>query len=272
MVPTTQLVITADDFGADLAINEAVENAHRAGMLSCASLMMGQNATADAIERAHRLPNLGVGLHLTLVCGLPTLPAHAVDALLGDDGLLHTDLTRAGVRWAFHPRASQQIKAEIEAQFQAFSLTGLPLDHVNAHNHMHLHPVVLVQVLKLAKIYGCQWIRLPYQTRGLPWIAYPWIVWMRAQMRRQGYRFNDRVVGLEDSGHITAPHMVRAIEALAPGITELYLHPATHMSTALTQRLPGYNPVGEYEALMSPNVRIALQNQQITPRRFADLV
>ena len=41
-----QLIVCADDFGRDIAINEAVEAAFRDGILSSASLMVGAPAAA----------------------------------------------------------------------------------------------------------------------------------------------------------------------------------------------------------------------------------
>ena len=34
----------------------------------------------------------------------------------------------------------EQLRREIHAQFEKFRATGLPLDHVNGHLHLHLHP------------------------------------------------------------------------------------------------------------------------------------
>ena len=65
------LIVTADDFGAALAVNEAVEIAHTQGILTAASLMVGGEAADDAVERARRLPGLGVGLHVVLADGRP---------------------------------------------------------------------------------------------------------------------------------------------------------------------------------------------------------
>ena len=49
-----RLVITADDFGLSEPVNAAIEEAHRRGILSAASLMVGAPAAADAVERARR--------------------------------------------------------------------------------------------------------------------------------------------------------------------------------------------------------------------------
>jgi len=73
-----QLIVTADDFGVAREVNDAVEVAHRGGVLTAASLMVSAPAAADAVERARRMPSLRVGLHLVLVDGRPVLPASAV--------------------------------------------------------------------------------------------------------------------------------------------------------------------------------------------------
>ena len=61
-----RLIVTADDFGMSMEVNEAVEEAHREGILTCASLVVAGDAAQDAVKRAKRLPGLGVGLHLAI--------------------------------------------------------------------------------------------------------------------------------------------------------------------------------------------------------------
>ena len=68
------LIVTADDFGLHEAVNEAVEKAHRDGVLTAASLMVGAPAANDAIARARRMPILRVGLHIVLADGPAVLP------------------------------------------------------------------------------------------------------------------------------------------------------------------------------------------------------
>jgi predicted glycoside hydrolase/deacetylase ChbG (UPF0249 family) len=43
-----RLVVTADDFGLSLTVNEAVEQTHREGILTAASLMVSAPATLAA--------------------------------------------------------------------------------------------------------------------------------------------------------------------------------------------------------------------------------
>ena len=158
-----RLIVTGDDFGLSLPVNAAIEMAHQNGILTTASLMVGGAAAADAVGRARHLQGLRVGLHMTLVCGRPVLPAAEVPGLADAHGNLPSDLFQAGVRFFFRPAVRRQLEAEIRAQFSAFRATGLHLDHVNAHNHMHLHPTVCTLILKVGREYGMSAVRVPYE-------------------------------------------------------------------------------------------------------------
>src|SRR5947209_6331903 len=80
------LIITADDFGLSMAVNEAVEEAHRKGVLTCASLMVTGEAAADAVRRARKMPKLGVGLHLALLDAPSALLPSEIPDLVEADG------------------------------------------------------------------------------------------------------------------------------------------------------------------------------------------
>ena len=156
-----RLIVTADDFGLALPVNAAVEEAHTRGILSAASLMVGAAAAADAVERARRLPGLRVGLHVVLVHGRPVLPPDEVPGLVDRRGEFSGRLVRAGFAYFFKPAVRRQLAAEIRAQFEAFRATGLALDHVNAHNHMHLHPTLSRLILEIGRDYGLRAVRVP---------------------------------------------------------------------------------------------------------------
>jgi len=87
-----KLIVTGDDFGLAVPVNEAIEEAHRRGILTTASLMVGAGAAADAVERARQLPTLRVGLHLVLVEGRPVLPPREIPDLVDGRGEFSTRL------------------------------------------------------------------------------------------------------------------------------------------------------------------------------------
>ena len=172
---STTLTVTADDFGLAPEVNEAVERAHREGILTAASLMVAEPHAADAVARARTMPGLGIGLHLTLVEGSAVLPRAAIPDLIGADGRLRTDLASYGATIFFRPSVRRQVAAEIEAQFRAFAATGLPLHHVDAHKHFHLHPTIAGLLLEIGPRFGMRRLRVPVPRQskqiGRPWPA-----------------------------------------------------------------------------------------------------
>ncbi|HET8613731.1 MAG TPA: hopanoid biosynthesis-associated protein HpnK [Sphingomonas sp.] len=274
------LIITADDFGASLAVNEAVEQAHRQGILTAASLMAAGDAAADAVARAKRLPSLGVGLHLVLVEGRPALPPERIPDLVDASGRFRANMALAGAHFFFRPAVRRQLADEIEAQFAAFVATGLPLDHVNAHKHFHLHPTIAGLILRIGRRYGLSAARAPVEPLALlnriepvrpslaGRIAAPYARGLRRRFRAAGLIVPDHVLGLAWSGHMTADRLAGLIEHLPPGLTEIYAHPAT--ADAYPGSAPGYAYRVELAALTDPAVRAAIMRKSIRLGRFAD--
>ncbi len=279
--PSRRLVVTADDFGADIAVNEAVEIAHRQGVLTAASLMVGAPGAKDAVARARALPNLRVGLHLVLVEGRPILPAAEVSMLVDARGRFREDMALAGATMFFSPKARRQLAAEISAQFAAFAATGLVLDHVNAHKHFHLHPTIAGLILKIGARHGMKSARLPLEPRGVlieiepasPPMRQPVVDVVAALARRRfakaGIRTPDQVFGLAWSGAMSARRLEGLIAALPPGLSEIYLHPAT--DGIFEGAAPGYHYAEELAALMDPGVIRAAARPDLRLGGFGDL-
>jgi hopanoid biosynthesis associated protein HpnK len=274
-----QLIVCADDFGRDVAVNEAVEETHRNGILTVTSLMVGEPAVADAVARAKRLPGLGVGLHLVLADGTPLLPAAEVPTLVGADGRFDPNMVRAGFRFYFSPAARRQLAAEIRAQFTAFAATGLPLDHVNGHKHVHLHPTVARLVVEIGREFGMRAARLPWEPvaplraaapderRGAPAWS-PVVGSLRRRLDRAGLARNDQVFGIAWSGAMTEDRLMALLPHLPDGVSEIYGHPAVGAASSFA---PGYRHAEELAALVSPRVRRRIEELGLRLARYADL-
>ena len=275
------LIVTADDFGLSPQVNAAVERAHRDGILGAASLMVGAPAAAEAVEIARRLPTLRVGLHLALVEAVPVLPPDEVSDLVGPDGWFRRDTARYGAALFFSPRMRRQLTREVEAQFETFARTGLVLDHVDAHQHFHLHPSVASAMIRAGRRHGMRAARIPAEpakviraiepdaTRAVPAIVAPWTRLLGARLRRAGCRVPDQVFGLAWTGAMTAARLEALLERLPDGTTEIYTHPAT--DGAYPGAAPGYRYADELAALLSPAVRRAAERSGATLGGYGDL-
>ena len=269
------LIITADDFGLHLSVNQAVERGHREGVLSAASLMVAAPAAADAIARAHACPSLRVGLHLVLADGPAMLPPNLIPDLVDAQGRFGNRMARDGARFFFLPRVRHQLGREIRAQFEAFAASGLPLDHVNTHKHFHLHPTILSMIIEIGRPFGLRAIRLPREA-GAPRFLTPWLALLRRKLDDAGIAHNDYMIGIEHSGKFDEATLLDTLAHLPKeGIGEIYLHPALISGSEIGASMPGYRHADEFAALISPRVRQALNQLSLHGLRlggFSDLV
>jgi hopanoid biosynthesis associated protein HpnK len=273
------LIVTADDFGAAEEVNDAVAQGHRDGILTAASLMVSGSAAPSAVACAKALPRLRVGLHIVLVDGKPTLPPTAIPDLVDANGAFRNDMTTAALRMFLLPRVRRQLEAEIAAQFDAFHATGLPLDHVNTHKHFHLHPTIAATILRVGIRYGLRAMRVPLEPRAVlkriepalelsrDWGLRPWTLLSRARLRAARLCVPDQVFGLAWSGAMTSGRVLGLLENLPPGLTEIYLHPATGPYRGSAA---GYRYADELAALLAPRIVEASRNSGVTRGGFAD--
>ena len=277
-----RLVVTADDFGLSLEVNEAVEQAHRDGILTSASLMVSAPAAADAVARAKRLPSLRVGLHLVLVEAWPTLPAAELPDLTDAAGLLRSDMGRLGLDFARRPAARRQLAAEIRAQFEVYRATGLPLDHVDAHKHFHVHPLIAGAVLRIGRDFGMRALRVPREPREILRRAEPgarprpaldiapWAALLAVRARQAGLLIPERTLGLAWSGAMTPARVAALLRHLPDGLTELYTHPAT--AGGFPGEAPGYRYAEERDALVAKTVRAMVNRSDMIRGGFSDFL
>ncbi len=246
--------------------------------------MVGAPAADDAVARARSLPRLGVGLHVVLVDGRPVLPPEKIPNLVDSSGMFDGNMVRAGIHFFFDPRVRRQLAAEIRAQFAAFRTTGLALDHVNTHKHMHIHPTVAALIVAIGRDFGMRAMRLPLESQSALRQAAaaegarvsrplytPWIVLLRHRLQRAGLVLNDHLLGLAWSGAMTEPRVLRLLASLPEGTTELYCHPAVAQTPTLRLTMPDYRPAEELAALLSPAVRRLVLSEKLELASYGDL-
>lgn len=253
------LRINADDFGRSSRVNAAIIKAHREGVLTSTSLMVGEPAAAEAVALARENPGLSIGLHLVLADGFASGPKDSpiVDA----QGRLPTDPVAAGMRY-FRERASLRlpVRQEVQAQLERFVATGLPLRHVDGHLNVHLHPVILEALLDLLPRFGSPELRVPRESlrpalrlHARP-VAYKLThaaifgalgAWARPKIVKTGIPIRDRVLGLLSTFDPPDEAVVLGLLGGVEGRCELYCHPGAVEPERDT----------ELAALLSPRVK-----------------
>lgn len=163
-----RLILNADDFGLTRGINRAIEELHRAGALTSATLMATGEAFDDAVRIAHANPTLGVGCHIVLTDGLPVSHPESIQTLLGADGKHFrptlSDFVQALLRGRIAPR---HIEREALAQLQKLQRAGIDVTHLDTHKHTHLFPQVTAPLLRIAESTSVGAIRNPFEPAWL---------------------------------------------------------------------------------------------------------
>jgi len=219
-----QLVVNADDLGLTVGVNDGIFDAHDLGILTSASLFATAPASADAIRRARRR-SIGIGVHLALVDGAPTLPARTVPTLVTGDGRFRQSW-RPFLAACLQGRVSlEDVERELSAQIVRVQAAGIAVTHLDTHKHVHLYPPVFAIVARLAARFGIAVVRMPYE-RGSWMNALLW-VWAQQNYRlaaRLGLR-TPRFIGRIDTGVLTRSSLHTMLRSARPGVTELMVHP-----------------------------------------------
>jgi hopanoid biosynthesis associated protein HpnK len=269
-----RLIVNADDFGLSASVNEAVIRAHREGILTSASLMVNEPGFEQAVELARENPRLGVGLHLTLLFGHSALHQNRIPGLVNAKQEFTNSPTAAGVRYFFRRDLREQLRTELHAQFAKFRTTELPLDHVNGHLHLHLHPTIFSLLMEDAEHLGIERLRLTYdpfwfnaRLASGQWVyrAFHSMVHhllsrrARPVLVRSGIRHTSVVFGLLQNARVNEQYLTRLLARLPSGDSELYSHPSLH------------DFKHEFEALLSPLARRQIEDLGIELIRYQDL-
>jgi hopanoid biosynthesis associated protein HpnK len=269
-----RLIVNADDFGRSSSINQAVIQAHQRGILTTASLMVNGAAAAEAVQLARQNPRLGVGLHIALAHGTSALPHSQIPDLTDAQGNFSNDPVAAGFNYFRNRRCHAQLESEIAAQFDRFFKTGLPLDHVNGHLHFHLHPTVFEILSRRAAEFQIRHFRLTRDpfflnarlAKGRWFYRLSHAIIFTALSRRAARNFRGanirspaHVFGLLQNALVDEPYILSLLPELPPGDSELYSHPS----------LDEFK--NEFDALVSPKVRAAVDQLGIKLIRYSDL-
>lgn len=236
-----RLVVNADDLGLTPAVNDGIFDAHDHGILTSASLFANAPATVDAIERANSRPDLGIGVHLALVDGIPTLPPDRVPTLIANDGRFHTSWRPFIVACLLGKVALKEVEKELGTQIERIHSAGIRLTHLDSHKHVHAYPPIFEVVARLAKRFGIPTVRIPYERLSPVYgnepqrrtarrqllvnaATLPWARRDRAIADKHGVK-SPEFIGRIHTGVLSIESVVEPLRRLRPGVTELMVHP-----------------------------------------------
>jgi predicted glycoside hydrolase/deacetylase ChbG (UPF0249 family) len=245
------LVVNADDLGRSPGVNAGIFEAHRKGLVTSATMMVGFAAAADAARGLADHPELGVGLHVTLTGAVPTLPPARVPSLVGADG-----------RFPARPEGlkdpdPREIRAEVEHQLARFEeLAGRPPTHLDSHHHSHRHPVVREVLIEIARARA-----LPVRSSSEE---------IRRRLRESGVPTTDRFVERFYGDDTTLDVLLDILRGVEPGSTELMCHPGRVDDELRSGSTYVFERERELAVLCDPTVRALATDLGLRLARFGD--
>ena len=230
--PAKYLIVNADDFGQSPGINRGIMTAYRHGIVTSTSLMVRWPAAAEAAAYAREHPSLSIGLHIDL----------------GEQ------ILRAGEWVPLYSVVSVQneraVRVEISRQLELFDrLVGHAPTHLDSHQHIHLREPARVILTGIAQRLG-----VPLRNCS-PEVSYC------------GSFYGQADDGTTLRGVISVDGLVRILETLPPGCTELACHPAAECDL---ETLYSHERVEELKVLCDPSLRTAIAAKGFELRSFAD--
>lgn len=276
------IIINADDFGRHAEINRAVEQGLVHGCLRSATVMPGGAAFAGAIDIARRHEALGLGVHFTLVDGNPILPPSEIPSLVAEDGRFLSDHTALLRRYLKGGVNLEEVRRELAAQLRKVEATGVPISHVDSHQHMHTLPGIIDIVLDLAVSARIGAVRAPRAPLfagafgGLGQLVGRLGLSTLAQLaavkaHRRGLAVTEHFSGIVAGEAVSEAELLKLIAHLPQGTTEVMMHPGT--CNEVLQEDSGWQHDFEEElrAITSPRVMAALREGQIESVNFRHL-
>ena len=238
------LIVNADDLGWTEGVNRGIAEAHHHGIVTSASLLANGCAFESGVDLAMTTPGLGVGVHLNLSDGPPVADPETVTSMVNDQGEFAGGPEGLLLRLARRSVALEEVEREWDAQIQKIRDTGIRPTHVDGHKHVHMLPGLFELALRLAKRHGIEAIRVAHeesslrvalaagatkgsvvkqgvQARGLKLLAPD----AREQAERAGLATADYFCGIAQTGELTREGVLRFLEVLPQGTTELMVHP-----------------------------------------------
>ena len=280
-----QLIVNADDFGLHPLINAGIIKGHQEGFITSTSLMPSAPCWQEAVRLAKENPRLGIGVHLTLVGGVPSvLPKEQVSSLLDDDGLFLPDYVAFAKRYYSGAVKKAELEAELRAQLERALNCGVNITHIDSHQHTHVLPGINSLVLKLSNEYNIIRVRIPkegylftggFQTgvgrligrSGLSFCAD--MAALRADSL--GLRHPQHFYGMLAGGHLNAQLIANILRQLPEGVSEIMTHPGLD-SAALGKAFSWqYHWREELDAYLDAGNKALLKELGIEPVSFAAL-
>jgi predicted glycoside hydrolase/deacetylase ChbG (UPF0249 family) len=271
------LVVNADDMGLTPGVCRAVRRAHDDGVVTSTSVLAVGTAFEQAAATVRDAGDLGLGAHLAIVGeDRPLLSAGEVPTLVDREGRFPLSYRTVVARGAAGRIDADDVAREFRAQLERVRGIGVPVTHLDTHQHTHLWPAVAAVVVDLAREAGIRCVRLPGSRRRGPLGAGVRLLAgrLRRRLDRHGLVTTDGYAGLDEAGHLDDARFAVALRQLTDGsaaTAEINAHPGEAGDADLARFDWDYRWSDELAMLTAPSTRALIERQGWRLGTFADV-
>ena len=277
-----RLIVNADDFGLHASVNRGIRDAHSGGIVTSTSLMAGGAAFDEARAIARDCPELGVGVHLTLVGARPV--ASAVVSLVDGEGNFCASYPVFLRRYLQGSIKRAEVEQELTAQIEKVTQAGIRPTHLDSHQHLHVVPGITGMVLDLARRFAIAAVRIPAEPLGFfggmspsvgRVVGRSGLTVLAGLFRRRalaaGLKAPDHFFGMLAGGQLNETALQNILQRLPAGTSEIMCHPGRPDAALARQYSWGYHWGDELAALCAPRARRILQENGVRLISFREL-
>ena len=271
------LVVNADDMGLTPGVCRAVRRAHLDGVVTSTSVLAVGTAFEQAAATVRDAGDLGLGAHLAIVGeDRPLLSAREVPTLVDREGRFPLSYRTVVARGVAGRIDADDVAREFRAQLERVRGIGVPVTHLDTHQHTHLWPAVAAVVVGLAREAGIPSVRLPGSRRRGPLGAGVRMLAGRLRLRldRAGMHTTDGYAGLDEAGHLDGERFAGALRQLTDdgvATAEVNTHPGEAGDSDLSRFDWGYRWADELSMLTAPSTRALVERLGWRLGTFADV-
>ena len=243
----TKLIVNADDFGLSEAVNYGILSAYKNGIVTSTTIMPGMPAFEHAVELLKENKGLACGVHLTLSLNRPVLNYH--NTIVDENGNFYRRITNELVNEKFD---LDEVYEEFCSQINKVINSGIKIDHLDSHHHVHTLSSLKPVIEKIVKKY-----ELPIRGGFEEEINY------------------DKVIPMTETfynNNVEEDYFEKNIDELKKyDVIDIMCHPAFIDEYLMNSTSYSMKRIEEYSILTSDKVKAFLKNNNIELTTYSKL-